>query len=149
MGSDEHFPLPDVDWPPAAPFWAGAARGVLVMPRCTTCGTLNACGESRCRRCDASTFAWEELSGNGTLFSWTVVRRPFLPQFAEMVPFVTGLVALAEDPHVRLATRVVDADPGQLTVDMPVTVVFRPLRFPGVEREVPAPLFTPAATTSR
>jgi hypothetical protein len=149
MTADPDFPLPDVEWPPAAPFWQGAVRGVLTMPRCVRCGTLNACGESRCRRCDTSDFAWEALSGEGSLFSWTVVRRPFLPQFAALVPFVTGLVAVAEDRHVRLATRVVDVDPDELSVDMPVMVVFRPLRFPGVDREVMAPMFTRSVATSR
>ena len=31
------FPLPDVDDPLTAPFFAGAARGELVIPRCDAC----------------------------------------------------------------------------------------------------------------
>jgi hypothetical protein len=69
------------------------------------------------------------------------VRRAFLPAFAGHVPFVAALVALDEDPAVRLATNLVDCDPAALDFDLPVRVVFRPLRFPGVPGEVMAPLF--------
>ena len=34
----DDFPLPDVDDPITAPFFAGAARGELVIPRCDSCG---------------------------------------------------------------------------------------------------------------
>jgi uncharacterized OB-fold protein len=84
------------------------------------------------------------MSGRATLFSWVVVTHAFLPQFAEKVPFVPGLVALEEDPAVRLTTEIVDCDPSVLRFDMPLAVVFRPISFAGVEGSVMAPLFTPA-----
>lgn len=87
---------------------------------------------------------WTAMSGRATLFSWAEVSFPWVPQFRELVPFVSGLAALDEDPAVRLATFVVDADPGDLAVDMALQVVFRPLEFAGVEGSVVAPLFRPA-----
>jgi uncharacterized OB-fold protein len=79
------------------------------------------------------------------LFSWAVVQRPFLPAFEHMVPFVTALVAIDEDPAVRIVTYVVDADPEALTADQPVEVTFRPLSFPTVpDKEVVVPMFMPA-----
>jgi len=47
-------------------------------------------------------------------------------------------------PAVRLTTEIVDADPSTLRFDMPLTVVFRPITFAGVDATVTAPLFTPA-----
>ena len=44
---------------------------------------------------------------------------------------------------MRLATNIVDCNPEALDFDMPVRVVFRPLRFSGVEGEVMAPFFVP------
>ena len=82
-------------------------------------------------------------SGRGTLFSWAVVRRALYEPFASLVPYATGLVALAEDPSVRIATRLVDCDFDELRIDMPVHAVFAPLGFPGIEGSVPAPFFTP------
>jgi uncharacterized OB-fold protein len=73
-----------------------------------------------------------------------VVTHPFLPQFADLVPFAPALVALEEDPRVRLATRMVECDLDALEFEMPVLVTFRPLTFAGVDGEVLAPLFVPA-----
>ena len=107
----DDFPLPDVDDPLTAPYFAGAARGELMITRCEACdayvlvpgGAVPALRRRRSRgpRCRATR----------TLFSWAVVRRAFLPAFADQVPFVTALVALDEDPAVRLPTYLVDADP--------------------------------------
>ena len=60
------------------------------------------------------------------------------------MPYVAGVVTVDEDPAVRIVTRIVDCDPGRLRIDMPVRVVFRPLRFAGVAGEVIAPFFVPA-----
>ncbi len=84
------------------------------------------------------------MSGRATLFSWVVVTHAFLPQFADLVPFVPALVALDDDPAVRLATRVVDCDPDDLHFDMPLQVTFRPIEFDGIDGRVTAPLFAPA-----
>lgn len=132
------FPLPDVAWAPVAPFWAGAARGELVLPRCVECGAWVWYPSDH-----PHPLSWSPVRGRASLFSWVVVTHPFLPAFAELVPFVTGLVEVDDAPGVRLATRIVDCDPSALTFDMAMQVVFRPLSFPGVDGEVPAPFFRP------
>ena len=137
------FPLPDVGWEPTREFWAGAGRGQLLIPRCADCRAYAWYPVARCRRCGEGRFAWTRMSGNGRLFSWAVVRRAFLPAFADQVPFVAALVALDEDPGVRVATNLVGCDAESLDFDMPVRVVFRPLRFPTVAGEVMAPMFVP------
>lgn len=146
MAMRPDFPLPDTDWEPTREFWAAAARGQLVIPRCGACGAYCWYPERTCPACRAESFRWAPMSGRGRLFSWAVVRHAFLPQFAEEIPYVSGLVALEEDPGVRLVTRIVGAEPPELEFDMAMRVVFAPLRFPGVEREVMAPFFTPALT---
>ena len=136
------FPLPDVEDPLTAEYFAGAARGELVVPRCASCGRWVWYPEPECPGCGGVP-AWTVTSGHVRLFSWAVVQRPFLPAFAEMVPFVTALVALEEEPAVRLVTYVVDVDPALLTADLPLSVTFRPLSFPTVpDREVVVPMFT-------
>jgi uncharacterized OB-fold protein len=136
------FPLPDLDWEPTREFWAAAARGVLAIPRCAACDRW-VWYPTTCRACGGERLAWTATSGRGRLFSWTVVRRAFLPRFAAMVPYVTGLVALAEEPAVRIVTLIVDCAPEALRIDQPVRAVFRPLTFAGIERQVIAPMFAP------
>jgi uncharacterized OB-fold protein len=137
------FPLPDVTDALIAPFYDGAARGELTIPRCETCARFVWYPEQSCPR-DGSALVWIPVSGRATLFSWAVVRRAFLPAFEDKVPFVTALVALAEDPHVRLPTYIVDCAPESLVADAPVVVQFRALSFSTVpDRAVVVPMFAP------
>jgi uncharacterized protein len=139
------FPLPDVDDPLIAPYFERAARGELAVPRCDACGQYIWYPQPRCPVCDRDRITWQAVSGRGSLFSWAVVRRAFLPAFAERVPFVSALVALVEDPAVRIVSYVVDAEPAALVPDMPMTVRFRPLTFPTVpDHAVVVPMFTPS-----
>ncbi len=138
------FPLPDTDWPPTRPFWEAAARGSLEIPRCAACGAWNWYPPERCRTCGSPDLGWEPVSGRGRLYAWAVVRRALARPFSDQVPYVAALVSLDEDPRVRLVTKVVDCDPDALRAELPLQVVFRPLRFPQASREVVAPLFAPA-----
>ena len=127
------FPLPDLDETLTGPFWEHAARGVLALPR-TADGSWHWYPKT-------TDVEWVPVSGRGTVFSWTEVHQVFLPAYAEQVPFLTGLVALEEDPSVRLATRFVDCD--TIEIGQAVEVTFRPLTFPTVDGEVQAPFFRP------
>ncbi len=142
MRSD--FPLPELDWEPTRGFWQAAQREELVIPRCEACGTYTWYPAARCKCCNSESMPWTPVSGRGTLFSYCVVKRALFPPFAEKAPYVTGLVALDEDPSVRLVTTLVDCDPEHLRMDMPMRVVFRQLDFPDVEAKVIAPHFRPA-----
>ena len=137
----DDFPLPDVDDPITAPFFAGAARGELVITRCDTCGAYVWYPQETCP-VDGGSLTWTPVSGRGSLFTWAVVRRAFLPAFEDRVPFVTALVALAEDPAVRLCTYIVGTAPEDLVADAPVVVEFRPLTFTTVPgKSVVVPMF--------
>ncbi len=139
----DDFPLPDVDDPVTAPYFAGAAQGELLIPRCESCGRYVWYPQEVCPL-DGGELVWTPVSGRGTLFTWAVVRRAFLPAFEDRVPFVTGLVALVEDPAVRLCTYIVDTPPDDLVADAPVEVAFRPLEFTTVPgRSVIVPMFAP------
>jgi uncharacterized OB-fold protein len=138
------FPLPDLEFEPIRPYYAAAARGELAIPRCRDCNAWNWVPPERCRSCGSGSLAWVATRGIGTLFSWAVVERAWVKEFAHLAPYATGLVALDEDPAVRIVSLIVDCDPHGLRIDMPMRAVFRPLPFPDAGAEVPAPLFTPA-----
>src|SRR5438034_181457 len=69
--------------------------------------------------------SWEEASGRGTLYTYSVVHQNDLPPFNERVPYVAAIVELDEGP--RVMTNVVDCDLDALRVGMAVQVHFRPL----------------------
>ena len=136
--------FPDTEWEPTSEFWAAAARGVLSIPRCGACQEYVWYPLPVCRACGAEDVRWVPMSGRGALFSWAVVERALFAPFAERAPYVPGLVALEEDSRVRIVTNLVDCESAELHVDMPVRAIFRDLTFPGSERRVPAPFFTPS-----
>jgi len=136
----ETFPLPDVDDPLVAPFFAAAARDELRISHCGACARFVWYPAPSCPTCGGP-LDWVPVSGNGRLFTWVVVRRAFLPAFESMVPFVTALIALDEDPAVRLCSYLVGVDdPATLEADAPVEVEFHDLTFatvPGHSVRVP------------
>jgi uncharacterized OB-fold protein len=144
----ETFPLPDVDDPLVAPFFAAAARDELAITRCASCGRYVWYPTARCSGCESDRIEWVPVRGDGTLFTWVVVRHSFLPAFESMVPFVTALVALDEDPAVRLCSYLLGADGAPADPDRdhaagaPVRAVFRDLQFATVPgRAVRVPYF--------
>ncbi len=140
------FPLPDPEFEPLKPFWEGAANHKLMLPfiRATQQIEWYPTGE-------LSQYEWKQVSGAGSLFSWVIVNHAFLPQYKSALPFITGLVSIAENPGVRLATRIANVnDPAELKGDMKMKVVFEKLSYEGVldsngnPAEIIAPFFEPA-----
>jgi uncharacterized OB-fold protein len=138
-------PWPDPACEATRELWRRAEHGELAIPRCDACRSWVWYPRDTCPGCGGDTITWEAVSGRGTLFTWVVVHHAFLPEYAAAVPFTTALVALDEDPSVRLATTLVDCEPEDLRVDQPVEVVFRPLPWPGADHEVVGPMFRPCA----
>lgn len=137
------FPLPDTEWGPARGFFEAAARSELAIPRCAACQRRVWYPKPACPDCGGRELPWVPVSGRGTLFSWATVQRPLWKPFAEKVPYTTGLVALEEDPRVRLVSLLADCAPEELRPDMAVHAVFRPLAFADGERALVVPFFAP------
>lgn len=153
VGRDD-FPLPDLSDERTAGYFEGAAAGELRIPRCDRCHRLVWYPVDACPYCANSDFTWVATSGRGSLFTWAVVRRSFLPAFDDQVPFVSAIVALDDDRDVRIVSRLVEVDPdadaGLLAPGLAVKAVFRPLSFATVPgREVVVPLFVPAISPDR
>jgi uncharacterized OB-fold protein len=136
--------LPDLDFEPTRGFWQAAARHELAVPRCRACGRYVWYPRPRCPDCDGEDLPWTPVSGRGTLFSWARVERALFEPFRDKVPYVAALVALDEDPRVRIVTNLVGCEPEAMRIDMPVRVVFAELAFPGEPGSVSAPCFRPA-----
>lgn len=122
MRSDQRpLPLPDGR---TSFFWDAAARGCLVIQCCTSCGYLQHPPEVACTECQGIQLHGVEVSGRGKLYSFAVAERAFHPGFVDHLPYVVGLVELVERPGLHLMSNIVESDPGQLSVGMPLQVVF-------------------------
>jgi uncharacterized OB-fold protein len=114
-------PMPEPT-PVTKPFWDGlrehkvkiqyspSADRYIFYPRILAPGTL------------ADDLEWREVSGAGTLYTFTVADRPTAPPWADALPQLLAIVELDEGP--RLSTELVDVDPDALRVGMRVKAVF-------------------------
>jgi len=117
--TERAFPVPDAV---SLPFWEGIAEGVLRVQRCGACGRHVFYPRAVCPFCAASELDWVDASGRGRIHSYTVVHRA-PPEYREEVPYVVALVEL--DEGVRMMTRLVDVEPAEVRVDLPVEVAIR------------------------
>ncbi len=126
------FLLPDTDDPVMAPFFAAASHGELRIQACSNCGRLRHPPRPVCPWCHSFDAEWRLMSGNGTVWSFVVPHPPLLPTYAEVAPYNVVVVALAEDPSIRLVGNVVagadapinSVQPSTIAIDAPVSVVF-------------------------
>ncbi|WP_028651700.1 Zn-ribbon domain-containing OB-fold protein [Nocardioides halotolerans] len=122
------------------PFWDGARAGTLRMQRCASCDHIRFPIQALCPRCLGDGFSWQDLSGDGEVFSSIVYRRAFHPAYREDVPYNLVMVQLTEGP--RMFSNVIGVEPGSVRVGDRVRVVFEP-----VSDEISVPRFELAGST--
>lgn len=114
-------PAPTIG-PDTAEFWAGTTRGVLLLERCPDCQTVIWYPRGGfCPSCGGFSAVTFEAAGTGTVYSFTVVHRG-LGEYAGVTPFVIAYVELDEGP--RVMTNIVEVDPSEVRIGMPVRAVF-------------------------
>ena len=113
------MPTPAVDRE-TLPWWQAAAEHRLLVQRCGGCGRVRLPPGPLCPACRSFDQQWQEASGQGTVYTYTVVHRAYVPGLA--VPYVVAVVELAEGP--KLTSNVVDVDPGAVRIGMAVEVVW-------------------------
>jgi hypothetical protein len=130
-------PLPQPD-PDTAFFWEGAARRKLLILRCEACGRYVHYPRPACNACGATTLTPTEVSGRGSVYSFTVTHRS-VPGYE--VPFAVVLVELEEQEGLRMVSQVTDVEPDMIRIGMPVEVHFTP-----VAEDVWLPMFRKASS---
>ena len=121
----------------SAPFWDGLKAHTVRLQQCEH-GHWLFFPRTHCPTCGSRQLAWHTVSGEGTLYSFTVARVPTLPEFSDEMPQLLAVVEL--DQGVHLNTTLVGVKPEDLRVGQRVRPVFdeRPgtatlLRFTPVE----------------
>lgn len=113
------------------PFWDALAEHRIVIQYSPSSGEYVFYPRVLASRTLADDLEWREISGMGTLYSYTVARRPVGPHFADAVPQLLAIVQWDEGP--RFSTEMVDMAAHDLRVGMRVKPVFcdRPDARPG------------------
>ncbi len=129
-------PVPIVnEW--ARPFWEAAREERLVLQQCEDCKKHIFYPRMVCPHCMSDNLIWVNVSGNGTVYSYTVVENNPPSAFVNDVPYVVAVVQLEEG--VRMLSNIVDCSPADVKCDMPVQVTFEKL-----DDEFTLPKFRPA-----
>jgi len=108
----------------AAPFWEAAARGELHLPWCEACDAPFFYPRTLCPRCGSRELEWRRAGGRGRLHAFCIQHTTPLPEFRELVPFVTALVELEEGPRIMSRLVGVEPDPTAIRCEMPLVVDF-------------------------
>lgn len=129
---DHCIPTPS---PLTGPYWEACRQGELAIQRCTGCGRFVHFPEPRCPVCDGTDLPYETVGGRGTVHTFSVVHRTFLPGFT--TPYVVAWIDL--DEGARVFGDVVGCPPEDVRIGLPVRVSFTDL--PGFG---PVPHWRPA-----
>ncbi len=101
-------------------FWEGAKNHKLMIQWCNDCKKYIFYPRIICPHCFSEHVSWVEASGQGRIYSYTVVHRA-MPPFNEQTPFVVAIVELNEG--VRMISRII-GDREKISIDKPVSVVY-------------------------
>ncbi|MBM4265048.1 MAG: Zn-ribbon domain-containing OB-fold protein [Deltaproteobacteria bacterium] len=104
------------------PFWEACLRRELRIQRCGSCGRFRHPPLPGCPHCGSAESEWPLVSGRGRIHSFTIVHHPALPFLAEAVPYNVVVVSLDDAPGARMISNLLDAEPGELRIDLPVEV---------------------------
>jgi len=117
------------------PYWEGCHANRLLYQRCGECSFTGLGAFAVCARCLATAPVWEESSGAGSLYSWTVVWRPPDPSFT--VPYAPAVIRL--DEGIWMMSAIIGCEPEALHDGLRVRVEFHP-----ASTEITLPYFRPA-----
>lgn len=114
-------PLP-VPTPISQPYWDGLKAHTVRIQQCERCQHWIFFPRAHCPACASRQLAWRTISGEATLYSFTVARVPTLPEFSDEMPQLLAVVQLKEGPHLN--TTIVGAAPETLKIGQALRPVF-------------------------
>lgn len=129
MSRTNNRPVPEPT-PVSQPFWDGLAQHrirvqyspslqrYVFYPRTLAPGTL------------ADDLEWREIDGAATVYTFTIARRPTGPPWADALPQLLAVVQWDAGP--KFSTELVEVDPGDIRIGMPVQPVFYDLPEEGI-----------------
>ena len=130
------LPLPKFPEPDTEPFWDATKDHELKYQVCDDCGGVVWHPRRHCTHCTSLNLSWKTSKGEGTVYTFSIVRQNYHPAFREMIPYVVAWIDL--DEGFRMLSNVVDVDAEKVEVGQRVRVRW-------LDQEgLALPAFTPA-----
>ena len=119
--ADPTRPLPDLRDLDTQAFWLATKEKRLIYQQCADCGAVVFYPRRRCSSCLSANLEWKESAGEGTVYTYSIVRQSYHPFFRSMAPYAVAWIDLDEGP--RLVSNVVGLeDPSGVRIGMRVKV---------------------------
>ena len=123
MTNRQGRPLPVAD-DLSQPFWEAAKQRRLVVQRCRECGYFNHPPRPACDACQSQQLQFEPVSGQGTIYSFTVMHQPNVAGFENQIPYINILVELEEQPLLFMVSNLPASDLDKIKIGGQVEVYF-------------------------
>jgi uncharacterized OB-fold protein len=111
----EHDPFAAA-FPETLEFWRAAEQGQLLVKTCEDCQRAHWYPRIVCPHCGSTRLHWTQASGRATVYAFSTARRA-------SPPYTLAYVQLTEGP--TLMTNLIELDPDDVRIGMPVSVRFR------------------------
>ena len=116
-------PLPRVD-EFTKPFFDNLKRHVFSVPRCNDCGDYGWVPYPACRSCQSVDLTWTPVSGEGEVYTYSVVYRG-PGAFVQEVPYVICMGKLNERPRsCVVGANMVNVDPLAVRIGMKIKIAY-------------------------
>jgi uncharacterized OB-fold protein len=115
-------PLPDPT-PATQPFWNALREHKLKLQKSKKTGKAIYYPRSVSPHGPKDTLEWVECSGRGTVYSYTIARRPTAPQWSDDGDYAIAIVEIEEGAH--LTANIVNCPLDQVRIGMSVRAVFQ------------------------
>lgn len=107
------------------PFFEALRNHQFMVPKCRACGDYSWVPYPACRTCLSDDLAWTPVSGEATVYSYTVMHRG-PGAFSTEVPYAAAMGELVEQPRPCLViANVVGASPEDLAIGQPLEIAFQ------------------------
>lgn len=114
--------------PPALPheaaFWQHCAQRELRIQQCADCGRFRHPPQPACARCRSTRSRWTAVTGDGEVYTYTIVHHAAEKVLREALPYNVAIVLLDGADDVRLTSNVIDAKPEEMRVGLRVKLVW-------------------------
>lgn len=117
-------------------FWDAAKQHELLIQQCNKCGIHIFYPRAFCPECLSSELEWVASSGEGMVYSYTIIYHSPIREFENLVPYILAIIELKEG--VRIMSNIVNCELGDIHVGMAVKVVFE-----DVSKDISLPKFIP------
>lgn len=101
--------------PDTRPYWDALEQRKLLLHRCGDCGKAHHYPRAHCPFCFGGNLAWEEASGRGSVYSYSVMHRAD-------PPYAMAYIELEEGPVIM--SNIVDTPFDKIKIGATVTVDF-------------------------